>query len=176
MKKEDVDALYNTYYSYMLGFATKTTGGNKSEATEMVHKLYCNLIKWDIKEIENPKTYLCQSIINMYRTSKKKQLAQLPAVLELKEAIMSNEESRQTAEDNLIAQDRIDIVLDFIETLPKQQKAIAFQICKGIRMSSIAEETAIPYNTVKANWRHIAIKLKEELNNKGESFLWKVNI
>lgn len=76
----------------------------------------------------------------------------------------------------MIAQDRIDIVLDFIETLPKQQKAIAFQICKGIRMSSIAEETAIPYHTVKANWRHIAIKLKEELNNKGESFLWKVNI
>lgn len=173
MKKEDVDSLYVENYNYLLGFTSKMLRGNKTEALDLMHILYLNLLSQNIITIDNPKTYLCQAILNLYRNKLRKKVVE---EVELMEAIMTDDNSRVTSEDELISKGRIEIVLDFIDTLPKQQKAIAFQICKGIRMSSIAEKTAIPYNTVKANWRHIAIKLKEELNNKGESFLWKVNI
>lgn len=173
MKKEDVDSLYVENYNYLLGFTAKMLRGNKAEALDLMHSIYLNLLSQNITSIDNPKSYLCQAVLNLYRNKLRKKVVE---ELELVESIMTDDNSRITSEDELISKDRIEIVLDFIDTLPKQQRKIAFEICKGIRMSSIAEESAIPYHTVKANWRHIAIKLKEELNNKGESFLWKVNI
>lgn len=173
MKKEEIDELFKVHYNYLLGFTIKTLKGDRGEALDLIHQLYLNLNRMDISLIENPRTYLCQGILNLYRNKVRKKHI---TIIDLNEVIMSDDNSKVTPEDSLMSRDRIELVLDFIDTLSVKQKAIAFDICKGIRMSNISKDNNIPYHTVKANWRHVAIKLKELLKNKGESFLWKVNI
>lgn len=67
-------------------------------------------------------------------------------------------------EDDLIQQETLGHVMNWVEALPEKQKqAVQLRVIEDLSFSEVADQMNCPYDTAKANYRHGLLKLKEKM-------------
>lgn len=172
MNKEIIEDLFKNNLEYFRVFFRKNCSNNRELADDIIATVFLSMLKSKTTlDKATAKTYITVSIVNCY----KKYFVYNKRFVHNEHLINGQVYFGSDQSDELALEDRFNIITEFIQTLPKKQKEVAIAICKGISMKQYSEKIGVARDTTRANWRQIAIKLKDELNKKGEDFLWKVN-
>lgn len=176
MTREELETIYVENYDYFIKTFSRLGCSDTTIAEDALNNTMWKIMRRGIEHINivHAKTYIVRSMLN-YNKSEAKLKARL---LNLTDPYLNQLEDTDSESpfDLIEAEDRFEIIVGLIERLKPAQKEVAIGICKGIRMSQLAKDIGKPHDTVRANWRFVASKIKQELNNKGEDFLWRVNI